>query len=102
MGLLDPLNIEHLIEKAMEYIDVVSITKDAMKDLIIAGEDMYFIVHESRFDATKLLGMAYSRESALKFAKNNEGSRVIRLDLGKLVSLAETMGAVEEIHEDHN
>ena len=98
MGLFDTLNIEHLIERAMEHIDVASITKDAMKDLIIAGEDMYFVVRVlSDHEVPDFLGMAYSKKSALGFSKKKPGSKVIRLDLGRLVALAEAVGATEEV-----
>jgi hypothetical protein len=104
MSLFD---IKDLVEKVMEHIDLVGITKGIMANLVIRGEDMYFVIAKDEFGDNRgepqFVGMAYSRDSAQRLRDQHKDHgfgddvKIIQLDLGKLVALADAVGATEEI-----
>lgn len=101
MSLFGKLDIAHLIEKAMEHIDMKAITAEVMQDLQIDNLELYFVVREVPYEEPyEFVGMAYSQKSAnLMRAESSKRypCKVFKLDLGKLAAIMESMGALEEV-----
>lgn len=93
-------DIEHLIEKAMEHIDMEQITADVMADLKIMDLEMYFVVDKQPdCEDYDLIGMAYSEKSAKEMKADAEAyaPEVLKLNIAKLVPIAKEIGAVEVV-----
>jgi hypothetical protein len=113
MSIFDKFDIETLIEKAMEHIDMEAVTRDVMSKLILKEVDLYFVVERSNEEihpcigtaqvlpAYTFLGMAYSESAAKKLADeedaDGERAKILRFDMGALVTLVEKLGATKEI-----
>jgi c-di-GMP-related signal transduction protein len=90
--------LEHMIEKAMEHIDMEQITADVMKDLKIIDLDMFFVVCKpDGSEDYDFVGMAYSIESARELKETVEASEILKLDMMKMVPMAKSMGFVEPV-----
>jgi len=101
VGLLEKFDIEKLIERILEHIDVTEIVREVMANLTIQNLDLYFVVQQlpdsENYD---FIGMAYSRQSADTLALENSKAfpcKIIRFDMGKLVALVERLGAAKDI-----
>lgn len=100
MSLFGKFNLEDMIEKAMEHIDMEEITADVMAGLKITDFEMYFVVDKpDGQDEYEFLGMAYSKKSALEMRDEirSANPEVLKLNIAKLVPLAKEMGAVEVV-----
>ncbi len=99
MGLFENFDIEHMIEKAMEHIDMEEITAQVMADLKITDLDIFFVVYKpDSFDEYEFVGMSYSIESARELRDSSgSGGEILKLDLMKMVPLAKKMGFVETV-----
>lgn len=106
-NLFKNFDIEHLIERFMEHIDIEEITRDVMSTLIIKDIDIYFVVEPIDADEIvgyKFLGMAYSEAAARELADSEDADRdrakIFRFDMGKLVSIVERLGGAELCERD--
>ena len=101
MSLFGKFDLESLIEKAMEHIDMEEITADVMKDLKITDLDMFFVVREDQtLHGYEFIGMAYSLESARELQDEDDyplRAEILKLDMMKMVPLAKQMGFVETV-----
>ena len=104
MNFLKSFDIETLIEKAMEHIDMEAIAADVMKDLKINELELYFIVDKPPgTDDYEFLGMTYSLPAAREMVSGLKhppyAASILKLDLGKLLALFAKMdlGIVEEV-----
>jgi hypothetical protein len=100
MGLFKNFDIEHLIEKAMEHIDMEEITAEVMKDLKITDFEMYFVVDKlPDAEDYDFLGMAYSMKSAVELMAeaNAYDPEILLLDIAMLVPLAKELGFVRKV-----
>ena len=84
----------------LKSFNVEKIAQEVMSNLIIKDIDMYFVVEEWEDEEEyHFLGMAYSAKAARKLAdaEDADGDRVkiIRFDMGKLVTLIEKLGGTE-------
>ena len=100
--LLGKFDIEHIIERFIEHIDVEEITREILLTLVIRDIDLYFVVEKpDGQDGYDFLGMAYSEAAAKKLADaedaDGERAKIIRFDMGKLVTLVEKLGGTEEV-----
>ena len=99
MGLFENFDLEHMIEKAMEHIDMEEITAQVMHDLKITDLDIFFVVREDQtIQGYEFIGMAYSIASARELLDSSGGGgEILKLDLMKMVPLAKKMGFVETV-----
>ena len=100
MSLFGKFNIEDMIEKAMEHIDMESITADVMAGLKITDLDLFFVVDwQPDCDEPDFVGMAYSDQSARELKENAilYNPEILKLDLMKMVPLAKELGFVEVV-----
>ena len=98
MSLFGKFDLEHMIEKAMEHIDMEQITADVMQDLKVTNLDMFFVICKpDGADDHEFVGMAYSIESARELKDTVEDSEILKLDMMKMVPLAKQMGFVETV-----
>ncbi len=99
-SLLERLDIESMVKRFAEHIDIEELTREVMASLIIKDIDMYFVVEKpDGQDEYEFLGMAYSATAARKLADeedpDRERAKIIRFDMGKLVQLVEKLGGTE-------
>ena len=98
VGLFD---LESLVERAMEHIDMEEITAQVMSDLKITDFEMYFVVDaQPGGEEYDFLGMAYSLKSAVAIkeeANNAYHPEILKLDIAKLVPLAKKLGFVSKV-----
>ncbi len=100
MSLFGKLDMVHLIEKAMEHIDMQAIAAEVMQDLQIDNLELYFVVREVPYEGYEFVGIAYSLKTAglMKIESSKRyPCKVFKLDLGKLVTVMEGMNALEEV-----
>jgi len=106
-NLLKSFDLDKLAEKFMEKVDVEAIAREVMSNLIIKDIDMHFVVEKwDGEDGYNFLGMAYSVEAARKLADyedaGKERVKIIRFDMGKLVTLIEKLGGTEVCEREDN
>jgi hypothetical protein len=99
VGLFDKFNLEDMIEKAMEHIDMEEITAQVMHDLKITDLDIFFVVYcPDGYDVYEFVGMAYSIDSARELRDDSGGGgEILKLDMMKMIPLAKQMGFVETV-----
>jgi hypothetical protein len=99
MGLFEKFDLERMIEKALEHINMEEITAQVMADLKITDLDMYFVVKNVDGDPEDydFVGMAYSIESARELQDTVQFSEILKLNMMRMVPLAKSMGYVEEV-----
>jgi hypothetical protein len=94
-------DLEAMIEKAMEHIDMESITADVMKDLKITDLDIFFVVGmpEEPDEDPEFIGMTYSIDSARELQRpmGTLDSEILKMDMMKMVPLAKQMGFLETV-----
>lgn len=90
--------------KLIRGLDLEKIAADFMEKLKIKPFDMYFVVkRDPSIEEYEILGMAYSERSARSIhsehAPRTKASdvKILRLDIGHLLTLVEKMGGVQEI-----
>ena len=103
MGILDR-HLTEIAERIMEHVDLDEVTKDVLSRLVVTDLDLYFVVDQQPGrDVYEFVGMAYNREAAETLLQEVEGSthvydgKILRVDLGMLLTLAERAGAAEEV-----
>jgi hypothetical protein len=94
-----------LIERALEAVDLEHITKDVLSSLAVRGLEIYFVVrkpnHVEEHEWTtqyEFVGLAYSKSAAgnLWLESGKAGPcRILELDMGKALELAEEAGIVK-------
>ena len=98
MGLFD---LERLVERAMEHIDMEEITAQVMADLKITDFEMYFVVDcQPGSEEYDFLGMAYSKKSAEAIKEEATTARspeILKLNIAKLIPLAKELGFVDKV-----
>jgi hypothetical protein len=100
MSLFEKFDLEHMIEKALEHIDMEEITAQVMADLKITDLEMFFVIDNlPDSDIPDLVGMAYSIKSARELKENAAlyAPEILKLDIANLVPLAKEIGAVEVV-----
>jgi hypothetical protein len=100
MSLFGKFNLEDMIEKAMEHIDMEEITAQVMADLKITDLEMFFVIDNlPDCEVPDLVGMAYSLKSARELQENAAlySPEILKLDIAKLVPLAKDLGFVEVV-----
>jgi hypothetical protein len=100
MSLFGKFDLESMIEKAMEHIDMEEITAQVMEDLKITDFEMYFVVDQQPdCEEYDFLGMAYSMKSAVAIMTeaSTYSPEVLKLDIAKLVPLAKELGFVRKV-----
>ena len=90
-----------LIERALQSIDLEAITREVFRKLVIKNLDMYFVVYRlPDCEEYNFVGMAYSKQAAKTLWLENSKKypcKVLKFDMGKLVTLVEKLGGTEEI-----
>jgi hypothetical protein len=101
MGVFD---IEHMIEKAMEHVDIESIAADVMPTLSIPLTNLYIVARQMPdCEDFEVVSMAYGEKAAKRAAKEhspkdgNYPFQAYKVDLGRLLTLAQETGSLEEI-----
>ncbi len=100
MGLFEKFDLERLIEKAMEHIDMEEITAQVMADLKITDLDIFFVVDKpDGQDDFEFIGMTYAIDSAreLRDEVRSANPEILKLDMMKMIPLAKEMGFVETV-----
>ena len=100
MSLFGKFDLESMIEKAMEHIDMEEITAQVMQDLKITDFEMYFIVDKQPdCEGYDFLGMTYSMKSAVELMTGASAydPEILKLDIAALVPLAKELGFVENV-----
>ncbi|MEE8566355.1 MAG: hypothetical protein V3S76_01275 [Candidatus Bipolaricaulota bacterium] len=100
MSLFEKFDLESMIERAMEHIDMESIAADVMAGLKIENFDMFFVVDKpDGQDEYEFLGMAYSIKSAREMRDEirSANPEILQLNIANLVPLAKKIGAVEVV-----
>ena len=87
-----------IIERALEAIDMEKMTHEFMSSFTLKGMEMYFVVRQlPDSDHYDFVGLAYSKSAAGKLwiEANRDGkAKVLELNLGKALTLAEEAGIV--------
>lgn len=100
MGFLDH-HLTEIAERIMEHINLDEVTRDVLEKLVITDIDMFFVVYQlPDSEAYNFVGMAYSERAAKLLAVESSKKypcKVLRFDMGKLVTLVEKLGGTEEI-----
>jgi hypothetical protein len=90
-----------ILERALEVVDVEKITKDVMANLAVKDLELYFIVYQlPDSDEYEMVGLAYSKQAAKLLCLESSKKypcKILKLDLGKALTLAEQAGIVEEV-----
>jgi hypothetical protein len=98
MSLFGKFNLEDMIEKALEHIDMEQITAEVMADLKITDLEIYFVVEKpDGQDDYEFVGMAYSEDAACQLREDHTDREILKLDMMKMVPLAKQMGFVEVV-----
>ncbi len=103
MSLFDKFDLESLIEKAMEHIDMESLAREVMGRLVLKDLELFLVVRKFQgSDEADFVGVTYGEEAGAKLAKE-EGSdhhpcTLLRIDMGKLTTMAENAGIAEEVY----
>ena len=100
MSLFGKFDLESMIEKAMEHIDMEEITAQVMQDLKITDLDIFFVVdNQPDCEEPDFVGMTYSIESARELKENAilYSPEILKLDMMKMVPIAKQMGFVETV-----
>lgn len=92
-----------LIERAIKAVDIEQVTKDFLETLTVKDLELYFVVRQlPDVEDYEFVGLAYSEQAAgvlwLESAKGYP-CKILRLDIGKALTLAEKRGLVENIQE---
>ena len=96
--------MNQLIEKLLKHLDIEELVQDILAKLVIKDLDMYFVVDQQPdVPDYDFLGMAYSLKAAKGLLKEREDNghiyhgKILRFDMGKLVTLVEKFGGTEEV-----
>lgn len=94
MNILNKLGI-------LSHINLEEMTSDIVSKLKFKNLEVYFVVYELPDQADyEFVGITYNKQSAMLLAMENSKKvpcKIFRLDLGKLIGLAEKSGLAEEI-----
>ena len=90
------------IEQAIKAMDIERVVTDVMSRLVITNLDLYFVVdYQPGAETYDFVGMAYSLEAAKKLLEEEKkhiyDGKILRFDMGKLVTLVEKMGGAEKV-----
>ena len=100
MGFLDG-RLTEMAERIMERIDLEEVTKEVLAKLTIKNLDLYFVVYElPDCEGYTFVGMAYSKQAAKTLwleSSEKYPCKILRFDMGKLVTLVEKLGGTEEV-----
>ena len=100
MGFLDS-HLTEIAERFMEHVDLEEVTREVLSKLVIKNIDMYFVVYKLHDMAEyTFVGMAYSEQAARTLWLENSKKypcKILRFDMGKLVTLVEGLGGTEEV-----
>jgi len=90
-----------VLERVVGTLDIQGIVKEVLSVLTVRGLDIYFVVYQApREEEYTFVGMAYNENAAKLLALDHSKryrSKVLHLDMGKLVTRLEELGVVEEI-----
>jgi hypothetical protein len=95
--------IPKIAEKILEHINIEEVTKDVLSSLTVKNLEIYFVVRKpDGQDDYEFVGLAYSKGAAetLWCEATKEGScKILALDLGKALNMAEEHGIVKAVKE---
>jgi hypothetical protein len=79
-------------------LNLDEVVEDVIHRLKLHSLDLYFVVeHFQDSEDYEWVGLAYSREAAKEIRGRRKNMKILKLDVGKLLTLAEKAGGVEDV-----
>lgn len=101
MGLFDGFDIEHLIERLLDHIDLEAITADVMKNIRIEDLELFLVVRrDMTIQGYEFAGMAFSMKAAKEIwarQNNRTTTTIFKVDFANLVTFLEDTGVLERV-----